>query len=103
MFYLSAKLYLFSLGTITGSRLRSRSFLSRPHRELDVVGERDREVAVGWFSNASFVIRAIIRIVRDDERASDEPAFKQAKDFQIDAFGAVEQNQVFSGRSVFKV
>lgn len=51
----------------------------RSASEFDVVGERNREVAIGWFTNVSFAIRAVSRVVRDDERAWDEPAFKQAR------------------------
>jgi hypothetical protein len=67
-----------------GQSVWRNSVAQRPrpqsHRQFDVVGERDRQIATGCRSDAGNVFRTSIRVVGDNERTGVQSILKQSED-----------------------
>ncbi len=75
---------------------------AEPDRKFDLVGERDREIAIRRRADLLEILVAIIGIVRDDQGAGAEPAFNQVEDVRIERLRAVQQQQVDRLRQIVR-
>ena len=65
-----------------------------PHRQLDIVAERHRQIAVLRRAHVSEIVGAEIGIVGNDERAGPQPLLDECKHLRIQRLRTVEQQQV---------
>jgi hypothetical protein len=72
-------------------RLQMKLALANPHRQLHVLAERQRQVAIFRRTYVCDILGAVIGVVGDDKGARPQAALHQTQDLCVERLRAIEQ------------